>query len=107
MKVGEKVTRAFRALSGLKVAWSSLGNVLMVVLILVVIGLAVVRLYVSSRIVIEARRLQGMRDEVNDLRESNHAIEMEIARHTYGPDLLRQAGELGLKPAEQIVVVEP
>jgi len=107
MKVGEWIARTARALRQRKVRWRLVGNTLVVVLVVLVVFLAVARLYLSGRIVVEARRLQGMRGELDDLRKANRSLEIQIARFLYGPDLLRRASELGLGPAEKIVVAEP
>ncbi len=85
----------------------SLGAALALVLILVVIGLAVARLYLAGRIVVEARHLQEMRGELQGLRQANSTLEVEIAHHLYVPELARRAAEMGLRPAEKIVAVEP
>ncbi|HID88899.1 MAG TPA: hypothetical protein EYP52_04215 [Anaerolineae bacterium] len=107
MKIGEWIVRAVHALHRRRVRWWLVGNILAVVLVVLVVVLAVARLYLSGRIVVEARRLQEMRGKLDDLRKANRSLEIQIARHLYGPDLVRRAGELGLGPAEKIVVVEP
>ncbi|HEY76050.1 MAG TPA: hypothetical protein G4O00_07710 [Thermoflexia bacterium] len=85
----------------------SLGAALALVLVLLVIGLAIVHLYLSGRIVVEARRLQEMREELYALRKANSGLEGEISRYLDVRDLIRRAAEMGLGPAEKIVAVEP
>jgi cell division protein FtsL len=84
----------------------SLGVALTLVFVLLVIGLAIVHLYLSGRIVVEARHLQEMRKELHDLRQANSEVEGEISRYVEVRDLIRRAAGMGLGPAEKIVAVE-
>jgi len=106
--VGEIMARMAREFHRRGLPVSARGLTVLLALLLLLGTLAAVRLVLIAQVVVAARDLQQMRQELHRLRMENAALASEIAQRQFAPDLLRRAQEeLGLQPAQHIEVVGP
>jgi len=64
-------------------------------------------LVLVSQTLVAARRVQGLRDELNALYKENAALEQQIAARQVVSVLLQQAEAQGFLPATRIEYLEP
>lgn len=83
------------------------GAAVLLALVLLIGILGGVRLVLVSRVVVAARHLQEVREEISQLQQENAELEVMIIQEQSINSLLGEARGMGLEPATQVEFVRP